>query len=268
MTKAFFVASLRLPKLPSALLGLSLLTTGCASTGLRTPGDPLEPVNRAVYTFNEKADKYVAKPVAQAYEKIIPNVVQKGVRNFFNNLGDVVTLANDLLQLKFTAASRDGLRVVANTVFGGLGLVDVAGMRGITRGNEDFGQTLGYWGVGPGPYLMLPLLGPSTFRDGVGRLVDTYPDPLWYYPEVAPRNVAAGLRLVDQRATLLSTERVFEQAAVDRYSFLRDAYLQRRLNLIYDGNPPRDSKADAEELDDPGEGSADNPAPPPAAPKQ
>jgi phospholipid-binding lipoprotein MlaA len=156
---------------------------------------------------------------------------------------------------------------VSNTVFGGLGLVDVAGMRGITRRNEDFGQTLGYWGVGPGPYLMLPLLGPSTVRDGVGRVADSFVDPLWYYPEVPPRNVAAGLRLIDQRAALLSTEQVFEQAALDRYSFLRDAYLQRRLNLIYDGNPPLDSKADTEELDDPGEGSADNPAPP-ATPKK
>ncbi len=261
MTKAFR-APFRGALLPAATLSASmLLSAGCASTGPRTPGDPLEPFNRAVYEFNEQADKYVAKPVAQAYEKIVPGFVQTGIRNFFGNLGDIVSFVNNVLQLKFTAASRDSVRVASNTVFGVLGFIDVAGMRGVTRSNEDFGQTLGYWGMGPGPYLMLPFLGPSTFRDGAGRLVDTYPDLLWKYPDVPVRNSAALVRLIDLRASLLPTERVFEQAAVDRYAFLRDAYLQRRISLIYDGNPPRDRMLDEEEFEDPGEGSADDPAP-------
>lgn len=261
MTKAFRAPNRRTFPLAAALTAAMLFSAGCATRGPSSPGDPLEPLNRAVYEFNDKADKYVAKPVAQVYEKVLPGFVQTGIRNFFGNLGDVVNFVNNVLQLKFTAASRDSVRVVSNTVFGGLGFVDVAGMRGVTRSNEDFGQTLGYWGMGPGPYLMLPFLGPSTFRDGAGRLVDTYPDLLWKYPDVPVRNTAALIRLIDLRASLLPTERVFEQAAVDRYAFLRDAYLQRRLNLIYDGNPPRDRALDEDEFEDPGEGSADNPAP-------
>jgi phospholipid-binding lipoprotein MlaA len=142
---------------------------------------------------------------------------------------------------------------VANTVFGGLGVVDVASMRGMQKRREDFGQTLGYWGVGAGPYLVLPFLGPSTLRDAPAKFVDSYFDPVWYISNVPERNVTVGLRLLDNRATLLPAERLLDQAAVDRYAFLRDAYLQRRLNLIYDGNPPK-SKDDS--LDDPGEGSA------------
>lgn len=259
MTKAFRAPARRPFPLTPALAAAALFSAGCASTGPRTPGDPLEPLNRAIYEFNEQADKYVAKPVAQVYEKVLPGFVQTGIRNFFGNLGDVVSLFNNVLQFKFTAASRDGVRVASNTVFGVLGFIDVASMRGVTRSNEDFGQTLGYWGMGPGPYLMLPFLGPSTFRDGAGRLVDTVPDLLWKYPDVPVRNTAAVVRLVDLRASLLPTERVFEQAAVDRYAFLRDAYLQRRISLIYDGDPPRDRMLD-DDLEDPGEGSADDPA--------
>lgn len=240
------------------------MLAGCASPGTRTVHDPLEPMNRAVFKFNEKADQYVAKPVARTYETIVPQPVRTGIKNFFNNLDDVVVVVNDLLQLKFRNASRDGVRIVANTLFGGLGLVDVAGMRGITKRHEDFGQTLGYWGVPSGPFLMLPFLGPSNFRDGPAMYIDGVAiDPVWHYRNVALRNTAAGLRLVDQRAQLLSTEKVFEQAAVDRYAFLRDAYAQRRLNLIYDGDPPREKAAD-EDFEDPGEGSIDDPAPAPA----
>lgn len=239
---------------------LVLLLAGCASGRPRTPGDPLEPANRAIYRFNETADKYVTKPVAKFYDRAVPQFARTGIRNFFNNLAEVAVLANDLLQLKFTAASRDGVRIVANTVFGGFGLVDVAGMRGLRRRDEDFGQTLGYWGAGPGPFVMLPFLGPSTVRDGVGLYVDTYADLLWRIPNVHARNSAAILRIVDKRASLLPTERIFRQAAVDPYSFLRDAYLQRRISQIYDGNPPMDLE-DEEEFEDPGEGSADDPLP-------
>lgn len=246
---------------PRGMVALALLLGGCASPVHRTAHDPLEPVNRAIFTFNEKADKYVAKPVAQAYEKIMPQPVRTGVRNFFNNLDDVTVVMNDLLQLKFKNASRDSVRLVANTVFGGFGLVDVAGMRGLTKREEDLGQTLGYWGVGTGPYLMLPLLGPSNLRDGPAMYISgSTVDPLWHYRNVTLRNSAVVLRSLNQRAQLLSTQRVFEQAAVDRYAFLRDAYVQRRLNLIYDGDPPR-SRLDDEEFEDPGEGSLDDPAP-------
>jgi len=239
-----------------AALALVALLAGCASTASRTPDDPLEPFNRAVYRFNDVADRYVVKPVAVAYTKVIPQFARTGVRNFFSNVDDVVVTSNDLLQLKFAHAASDATRVMANTLFGGLGLVDVASKRGIQKRSEDFGQTLGYWGVGSGPYLVLPLLGPSNFRDGPARFVDSYFDPVWYISNVPERNVTVGLRLLDNRAAVLPAERFLDQASVDRYAFLRDAYHQRRINLIYDGNPPQSV---GDNLDDPGEGSAPEP---------
>lgn len=235
-----------------AAAALLLLLAGCASTGPRTPGDPLESFNRSVYRFNDVADRYVTKPVAIAYTKVIPQFARTGIRNVFSNAEDVVITVNDLLQLKGTNAASDAARVMANTLFGGLGLVDVASMRGIPKRNEDFGQTLGHWGVPPGPYLVLPFLGPSNFRDGPGRYIDTFFDPVWYISNVPERNVMVGLRLLDNRANLLPAERLLDQAAVDRYAFLRDAYMQRRVSLIYDGNPPK-SKDDEfdDDLDDP-----------------
>ncbi len=238
-----------------------LAVTGCASPGARTPGDPLEPMNRAVYKFNDVADRYVAKPVARTYDTLVPEFIRTGVRNFFNNVDDVFVVANDLLQGKMTQASQDSVRLVSNTIFGGLGLVDVASKRGLYKNNEDFGQTLGRWGVGGGPFLMLPVLGPSNFRDLGGYAVYTQADLVWRVNDVPSRYTLVGLRAVDTRASLLRVERVLDEAAVDRYSFLRDAYLQRRLNLIYDGNPPRSRTQldDPDDLEDPGEGSADDP---------
>lgn len=244
------------PKRCCAAIAVLTTLAGCASQATRTPADPLEPLNRAVYRFNDVADRYVAKPVATAYTKVIPQFARTGIRNVFSNVDDVVVTTNDLLQLKFTHAASDAARVMANTLFGGLGLVDVASKRGIPKRSEDFGQTLGHWGVGSGPYLVLPFLGPSNFRDAPARFVDTYFDPVWYISNVPERNVVVGVRLLDNRAALLPAERLLDQAAVDRYSFLRDAYLQRRQNLIYDGNPPR-SKED--EFEDPGEGSSEDP---------
>jgi len=234
----------------------AMLLQGCAAQQARVAYDPIEPVNRAVFRFNETADRFVTKPVAQMYERILPQFVRTGVRNFFNNVGDVIVVANDLLQLKFTAASRDGVRLVANTVFGGLGLVDVAGMRGITKRREDFGQTLGYWGVSSGPYLVIPFLGPSTVRDAVGIVVDSRIDPVWQISDVPVRNSLTATQLVDLRASVLPAEKLLEQQP-DRYSFLRDAYFQRRRNLIFDGNPPPD---EFDDLEDPGEGFAEDPA--------
>lgn len=235
-----------------AAAALLLLLAGCASPGPRTPGDPLESFNRSVYRFNDVADRYAVKPVAIAYTKVLPQFVRTAIRNVFSNVDDVIITANDLLQLKGMNAASDGARVVSNTLFGGLGLVDVASKRGIPKRNEDFGQTLGHWGVPPGPYLVLPFLGPSTFRDGSGRFIDTYFDPVWYISNVPERNVTVGLRLLDNRANLLPAERLLDQASMDRYAFLRDAYLQRRVSLIYDGNPPK-SKEDElyDDLDDP-----------------
>lgn len=228
----------------------AILATGCASKATRNPIDPLEPMNRAIYKFNDVADRAVLKPTARAYDFVMPGFLKTGIRNFFNNLDDVIVVVNDLLQLKGKEAARDSVRLMANTVFGGLGFVDVAGMRGVTKRYEDFGQTLGYWGVGTGPYLVLPLLGPSNFRDGAARFVDTQIDPVWRVDRVAVRNSAAGVRIVDTRASLLPAEKILEQAA-DRYVFLRDAYLQRRLSLVYDGNPPRSKdQIDYDELED------------------
>lgn len=238
-----------------ALLLFAVLQSGCATTSSHVPSDPIEPVNRAIFRFNETADRYVTKPVAELYDRVLPSFVRTGVRNFFNNVGDVVVVTNDLLQLKFTNASRDFVRLMANTVFGGLGLVDVAGMRGLTKRHEDFGQTLGYWGIGTGPYIVLPLLGPSTLRDSVGVVVDSRVDPVWQVTEVPVRNSLTGIRLLDTRASVLPAEKLLEQQP-DRYSFLRDAYFQRRRSLVYDGNPPSDP---SEDLDDPGEGAIDDP---------
>jgi phospholipid-binding lipoprotein MlaA len=237
------------------MLLVAMLLPGCATTSSRVPTDPIEPVNRAIFKFNETADRYVTKPIAQVYDRVLPSFVRTGVRNFFNNIGDVVVVTNDLLQLKFTNASRDLVRLVSNTVFGGLGLVDVAGMRGLTKRQEDFGQTLAYWGVGSGPYIVLPLLGPSTVRDSLGMVVDSGVDPIWQIPDVPARNSLTGLNLVDTRANVLPAGKLLEQQP-DRYSFLREAYFQRRRNLVYDGNPPEDPSID---LEDPGEGAIDDP---------
>lgn len=252
------------------------LVAGCASPATRNPADPLEPMNRAIFKFNDVADRVALKPIAKVYDAVLPQFVRTGARNFFSNLDDVVVVANDLLQLKFTEAAQDTTRLVGNTVFGVFGLIDIASMSGIPKRNEDFGQTLGYWGLGPGPYLVLPFLGPSTVRDGSGRLVDAYIDPVWYISDVPVRNTTVGIRLVDARASLFPAERLLEQAAVDKYAFLRDAYLARRINLIYDGNPPRKRDEFEEELfedDEDMQGAPDRdlpgivpPVPPPALP--
>lgn len=231
---------------------LCVLLYGCATSAKRASSDPLEPLNRAVFKFNDAADRYALKPVAKVYNAVLPTFVQLRVRSFFSNLDDVLVVINDLLQGRPHNFAHDSVRLVSNTVFGGLGLFDVAGMRGINKRYEDLGQTLAVWGVPSGPYLVLPFLGPSTLRDGPARFLESYLDPVWRDPNVPERNVAVSLRLVDTRASLLPADRLLEQAAVDRYSFLRDAWLQRRLNLIHDGNPPRpkDDLEDPDALDE------------------
>ena len=216
-----------------------MMLGGCASTG--NPRDPLEPVNRGIYQFNDAVDTMVLKPAAEVYRGVLPRFVRTGVSNFFSNINDVLVALNNLLQGKVTDAASDAGRVVVNTTVGLLGLIDVATQVGLEKHNEDFGQTLGRWGVGNGPYLVLPFLGPSNLRDAVGRVADYKTDPLTYVDPTRDRNLLIGLRLVNQRAELLQATSIFETAALDPYEFLRDADLQRRRNLIYDGNPPPES---------------------------
>ena len=222
-----------------AVISLGVLG-GCASTN--DPRDPLEPINRGVYQFNEGVDTMFLKPVAEVYQAIIPPVARTGVSNVFANINDVVVALNNLLQGKVTEALSDVGRVLINTTAGLFGLFDVATPVGLEKHDEDFGQTLGYWGLGDGPYLVLPLLGPSNLRDTAGRVVDYNTDPVTYIEPTRDRNQVQGLRLVSRRAELLSASRLLSVAALDEYEFVREAYLQRRRNLIYDGNPPREKE--------------------------
>jgi phospholipid-binding lipoprotein MlaA len=227
-------------------------TSGCATT--QEPGDPRDPwegFNRTVFDFNEAVDRAVIRPLAVGYVRVTPRPVRTGIGNFFSNLSDVTNLFNNLLQLKFDAAVNDFGRLAFNTTFGLLGLIDVASEMDLPKNNEDFGQTLGYWGVPPGPYVVLPLLGPSTVRDTPTRYVDMITHPLYYDDNAGRRNIAAGLMILDTRAGFLRTERALEDIAPDRYIALRDFYLDRREYLVHDGEPPgQDRGADLfEELE-------------------
>ncbi|RMG37666.1 MAG: VacJ family lipoprotein [Gammaproteobacteria bacterium] len=222
------------------LLAGGLLLSGCATTDAEfaDPRDPLEGFNRAMFSLNDMLDRALFKPLAQGYQFIVPAPVDKGVTNFFNNLGDVTTAINNLLQLKVGRAANDLGRVVVNSTLGIGGLFDVASNMDLPRHDEDFGQTLGTWGVASGPYLVLPIIGSSSGRDAVGVVVDWFTDPLTYLEDDTLRWSLRGLDFVDTRADLLSASRVVDEAALDPYAFVRDAYLQRRRNLVYDGNPP------------------------------
>ncbi|MCU0936714.1 MAG: VacJ family lipoprotein, partial [Gammaproteobacteria bacterium] len=201
------------------------------------PQDPWEGFNRGVFAFNQTVDKALVKPAAELYQTVTPDPVDRSITNFFSNLNDVIVALNNLLQLKIEPAVSDVGRIVANTTFGVFGLFDVATHFGLEKNNEDFGQTLGYWGMDPGPYLMLPLLGPSTVRDTVGRAGDFAASPMDIFDETT-RWVLRGVNVIDTRADLLSVSRIAETAALDEYVFIRDAYLQRRRYLVFDGNPP------------------------------
>ncbi|MDB5865203.1 MAG: transporter [Betaproteobacteria bacterium] len=222
----------------ACLVLLASFLGGCA-TG-RDPRDPLEPFNRGVYQFNETLDKAILKPTAQAYRFVVPQFIRASVSNFFSNINDVVVALNNLLQGKFTAAYSDLGRIAINSTLGLGGLFDVASEAGIEKHNEDFGQTLGYWGIGDGPFVMLPFFGPSTGRDMVGRVADHYADVVTYVDPSSARNQLWGTQIVSRRAELLDASTVLQTAALDPYEFVRDAYLQRRRNLIHDGSPPPD----------------------------
>jgi phospholipid-binding lipoprotein MlaA len=221
--------------------------TGCASS--HNPADPLESFNRGVYKFNDTLDRAVAKPVAKGYDKIVPDTAKMMVSNFFSNLNDVIVTVNDLLQLKLKQGFSDGMRVLVNSTLGIGGLVDVASKQ-LPKHDEDFGQTLGYWGIKSGPYLMLPVLGPSSFRDGIGLYADGLTSPLYRdVPKIRTRNQLYLTEMVNRRQQLLGDEKIMEGAILDRYAFIRDAYLQRRQNLVYDGHPPRPSYDDYDDTD-------------------
>jgi phospholipid-binding lipoprotein MlaA len=225
----------------AALLGA---TTGCASTAERDPRDPWEPVNRGIYNFNDKLDAYVARPVATGYTKVVPSEIRERVRNVFSNVGDVFIGVNNFLQGKFEDGVSDWARFAFNTTIGLFGIHDVATDMGYEKHNEDFGQTFGRWGAPTGPYVVLPLLGSSDVRDGIGSGLDFYTDPI---NQTEPWEVSWGLvtlRLLQTRADLLDASRILEEAALDKYVFQRDAYLQRRRNLVYDGRPPREKEPD------------------------
>ena len=226
------------------VLALALLG-GCATSG--NPRDPLEPVNRAIYSFNDGFDRVIAKPVAEGYRSYIPGLIRTGISNFFSNLGDLWIAANNLMQGKVGDAANDFGRVVINTSIGMLGVIDVATDAGLEKHNEDFGQTLGRWGVASGPYVVLPLIGPSTVRDSLSyALVDTQADFVVQLDNVSTRNTLFAIRAIDIRANLLDASRVVDEAALDKYNFIRDAYLQRRQSLVFDGNPPKDKDEGAE----------------------
>ena len=200
--------------------------------------DPWEGINRKVFKFNAVVDKVLLKPVAKAYDKVMPDLAKKGVGNVFRNLGEPTVIVNDLLQGKFKQSLADTARFVANSTIGLLGLFDVATSMGLPRHQEDFGQTLAVWGVGDGPFVMLPFLGPRHLRDAGGFVADWYTDPVTYYDPEAERWGIRALGFIDTRAQLLTASSVLEQATDDEYLFLREAYRQKRLDLIHDGEVP------------------------------
>ncbi|QDC43714.1 MlaA family lipoprotein [Methylophilus medardicus] len=222
------------------LIAVLASVSGCATTNK----DPLEGVNRGIYKFNDVADRYAIKPVAKAYKAVAPSPVRTGISNFFSNLGTLTTIVNDLLQLKFAHAFTDAGRFVINTTFGLAGFIDVASMDKIEKHQEDFGQTLGYWGVGSGPYLVLPLIGPSTVRDASGLFVDTVTsDPITYLHntgQIRAHNQVRAVQFLDKRTQLLDATDLVDNASIDPYAFMRDAFLQRRASMIQDGLVPQE----------------------------
>ena len=225
---------------------LFALMGGCASVPdeYRDPRDPLESYNRGVHGFNTAVDNAILKPVAKGYQAITPEPVDRGITNFFNNIADVTSAVNNLLQFKLSRAGSDVGRIAVNTTVGVLGFFDVASNMGLPSYKEDFGQTLGYWGGEPSPYLVLPFLGPSTLRDTIGLGGDVVTSPLFSLDKNQVYWGLVALDVVDTRADLLTAGALLEGAALDPYIFVRDAYLQRRRNQIFDGRPPPDPETE------------------------
>ncbi|MBL0124932.1 MAG: VacJ family lipoprotein [Betaproteobacteria bacterium] len=235
------------PRIALIITSLTALAlSGCASTNA-PKADPLEGMNRATFAFNDTVDAAVLKPVAKGYQAITPQFLRSGVNNLFTNVGDVAGAVNSLLQGKPTQAASNAGRFLVNSTLGILGLFDVATPMGLEKYNEDFGQTLGTWGVGTGPYLVIPFMGPSTLRDVSGRGVDSYLGWARQVDHIPTRNSAYGVEIIDVRANLLGAGQALEEAALDKYQFLRDAYLQRRLRAVYDGKAPQEKLDQLEE---------------------
>jgi len=235
-----------------AVLALLAVLTGCATVppnAGQDPRDPLESFNRQVFEFNEGLDKVVLKPLAQVYDAVLPVPVQECLSNGFSNLREPSNALNNLLQGKGAEAISDVCRFAINTTVGLLGCFDVATRMGLEKHREDFGQTLAVWGVGNGPFLVLPLLGPSTIRDTAGIGVETVLDVNFWINNVSVRNTIFGVRTVSFRHELLKADDLISDAALDKYTFVRDGYLQRRRNLVFDGNPPRERDPDDEQAE-------------------
>ncbi|MYM69583.1 VacJ family lipoprotein [Pseudoduganella sp. FT55W] len=231
-------------------LGVTVMLAGCAGPN---PRDPYEGFNRAMFEFNDTVDTYALKPVATAYKTVTPGFVQTGVGNFFGNLSDAWSSINNLLQGKGEDGMSDFARFALNSTLGIVGLFDIASEAGLPKHKEDFGQTLGVWGVPSGPYVMLPLLGPSTVRDTAALPADIAGD-IWRYKDPTNvRNIGTALRVVDTRAGLLDASTLLEDAALDRYEFIRDGYLQRRESQIH---PDGDGPSSKRKKDDDAETSA------------
>ncbi|MBP0594636.1 VacJ family lipoprotein [Paraburkholderia sp. LEh10] len=256
-------------RLRVAALALAAATlAGCATVQNPTKEDPLEGFNRTIFTFNDTVDKYAVKPVAKGYVFVTPQPVRDSVTNFFSNIGDVYIAANNLLQLKIADGVSDIMRIVINTIFGVGGLFDVATIAKLPKHDNDFGLTLGHYGVPAGPYLVLPLFGPSTVRDGVGIVGNYFINPLTYVKPDSVSWALYGLNLINTRANLLNASDVLEGAALDKYSFVRNAYLQRRRYLLSDGSastglPDYGSEAPLPKYEDVDGGAAATPAPVP-----
>lgn len=254
----------------AAVLAFATAAAGCTSIQAARGGpgqrlDPWENWNRKVFNFNDSVDRAVLKPVATAYTNVVPQPVRRGVGNFFGNFADAWSAINNILQGKFTAASQDATRVGANTLFGLFGILDVAAEMGIERHHEDFGQTLGRYGVGAGAYIVLPILGPSTVRDTAALPLDRLASPPAFFQGTATQLGLTTLQIVNTRSGLLGATRVIDDIALDRYTFVRDAYLQRRRSLIFDGDVPETpAAADGAASDAAGAATA-NLAPPAAA---
>jgi phospholipid-binding lipoprotein MlaA len=219
---------------------LSALTlVGCATTGTANPDDPLEGYNRAMFSFNETVDRTVIKPLAEGYDFIAPDPVKQMVGNFFGNLGDLWIGANNLLQGKVREGLSDAGRFLINTTLGIAGLFDLATEAGLEKHDEDFGQTLGWWGVPEGPYFIVPIIGPRTLRDALALPVDFKGNPVGYLQDDESRYLLMGLDLVHQRYTLLGVEKTLKEGTLDEYTYARDYYLQQRRYRVFDGRPPR-----------------------------
>jgi phospholipid-binding lipoprotein MlaA len=224
---------------------LVLMISGCAS---QTNKDPLEGINRGIYKFNDVTDKALFKPVATAYKTVTPSPIRTGINNFFNNLGGITSVLNNLLQFKFANAFTEAGRFVINSTFGLAGFIDIAGMDKVPVHKEDFGQTLGHWGTGTGAYLVLPFLGPSDLRDATGLIFDTATtDPIKYthnIGEIRLHNQLRAAQFIDKRAELLTATDLVDEASLDPYAFMRDAYLQRRASQVQDGLVQKDMTND------------------------